>query len=133
MIIDMFNSQVIVPDDYIIIDETLDAGAMYAGVVAEKYNTLPHCVFFSSKPINQFNAADEERIYALCGKKNPDIADVHKKEVEAIFINGRFINAEEWDKSKRLGIFQIPKINNKNKLYLKLVGVLRGEKDDEQL
>ena len=41
MHIDIFKGRVYAPDDYTILVDTLDAGVSYAGVVAEKYNSIP--------------------------------------------------------------------------------------------
>lgn len=130
MYIDIFKGRVYAPDDYTILVDTLDASVSYAGVVAEKYNSIPHFIFFSSKPIHQFSAVDEERIYKLCAKINPDIAQIHNNEVTAIIKDGKIFNGKKYDQSKRLGIFAIPDVKNKENLYLNLVGIIRGEKNN---
>lgn len=128
MYIDIFKGRVYAPDDYVILNDTLDAGVSYAGVVAEKYNSIPHIIFFSNIPIPEFSEADEERIYKLCEKINHDIAQIRSNEVKAIIKDGKIFNGKEYDLSKRLGIFAIPDVINKEKLYLGMVGIIRGEK-----
>lgn len=128
MFIDMFKGRVYAPNDYVILEDTLDAGVRYAGIVAEKYNSIPHIIFFSYKPINELNEKDEEKIYKMCAKINPDITQIHNNEVKAIINNGKIINGKEYDMSKRLGIFAIPEIKDKEKLYLDRVGIIREEK-----
>lgn len=130
MYIDIFKGRVYAPDDYTILVDTLDVGVSYAGIVAEKYNTIPHIIFFSNKPIPEFSEADEERIYKLCENANPDIAQIHNNEVNAIIKDGKIMNEKEFVLSKRLGIFAIPDVKNKENLYLNLVGIIRGEKNN---
>ena len=66
----------------------------------------------------------------MCAKINPDITQIHNNEVKAIINNGKIINGKEYDMSKRLGIFAIPEIKDKEKLYLDRVGIIREEKDN---
>lgn len=40
------------------------------------------------------------------------------------------MNEKEYVLSKRLGIFAIPDVKNKENLYLNLVGIIRGEKNN---
>ena len=101
-----------------------------AGIVAEKYNTIPHIIFFSNKPIPEFSESDEERIYELCATINSDVEKIHNNEVNAIIKDGKIMNEKEYVLSKRLGIFAIPDVKNKENLYLNLVGIIRGEKNN---
>lgn len=55
MYVDIYKGRVYAPDDYTILVDTLDARVSYAGIVAEKYNTIPHIIFFSNKPISEFS------------------------------------------------------------------------------
>ena len=130
MYLDIYNGRVYAPDDYTILDDTLDAGVSYAGVVAEKYNSIPHIIFFSNIPIPEFSDADEERIYKLCERINPDIAKIRNNEVKAIIKDGKIFNGMEYDQSRRLGIFAVPDVKDKENLYLNLVGIIRGDKDN---
>ena len=130
MHIDIFKGRVYAPDDYTILVDTLDAWVSYAGVVAEKYNSIPHFIFFSNKKISEFSKSDEERIYELCATINSDVEKIHNYEIKAIINDGKIFNGKEYDQSKRLGIFAIPDVKNKENLYLNLVGIIRGEKNN---
>lgn len=130
MYVDIYKGRVYAPDDYKILDDTLDAGVCYAGIVAEKYNSIPPFIFFSSKPIPEFSESDEERIYELCATINSDVEKIHNNEIKAIINDGKIFNGKEYDLSKRLGIFAIPDVKNKENLYLNLVGIIRGEKNN---
>lgn len=43
----------IVPEEFMVIEETRTDNADYAGVIAEKQGTIPHYVVFSEKPLVQ--------------------------------------------------------------------------------
>lgn len=116
MYVDIYKGRVYAPDDYKILDDTLDAGVCYAGIVAEKYNSIPHFIFFLNKPIPEFSESDEERIYELCAAINSDVEKIHNNEVTAIINDGKIFNGKEYDLSKRLGIFAIPDVKIK-KIY----------------
>lgn len=68
MYVDIFKGRVYAPDDYTILVDTLDAGVSYAGVVAEKYNSIPHFIFFQvSQSLNLVNRMKKE--YISCVQK----------------------------------------------------------------
>lgn len=85
MYVDIYKGRVYAPDDYTILVDTLDARVSYAGIVAEKYNTIPHIIFFSNKPIPEFSESDEERIYELCATINSDVEKIHNNEVRQMY------------------------------------------------
>lgn len=91
MYVDIYKGRVYAPDDYTILVDTLDARVSYAGIVAEKYNTIPHIIFFSNKPIPEFSESDEERIYELCATINSDVEKIHNNEVNAIIKDGKIM------------------------------------------
>lgn len=91
MHIDIFKGRVYAPDDYTILVDTLDAGVSYAGVVAEKYNSIPHFIFFSNKKISEFSKSDEERIYELCATINSDVEKIHNNEIKAIIMMEKYL------------------------------------------
>lgn len=63
MYVDIYKGRVYAPDDYKILDDTLDAGVCYAGIVAEKYNSIPHFIFFQvSQSLNLVNWMKKEYI-----------------------------------------------------------------------
>ena len=70
----------IVPEEFMVIEETRTDNADYAGVIAEKQGTIPHYVVFSEKPISAITAMEEERLYDKCSKIYPEIGQVLAKE-----------------------------------------------------
>lgn len=100
---------VIVPEDFIVIEETRTDNSDYAGVIAERQGTIPHYVVLSDKPIGSITAIEEDAIYEKCSKIHPEIEEVLGKEVEAAFDeDGNLENTQDWLSSVRLGLFGIP-------------------------
>lgn len=66
----------------------------------------------------------------MCATINSDVEKIHNNEVNAIIKDGKIMNEKEYVLSKRLGIFAIPDVKNKENLYLNLVGIIRGEKNN---
>ena len=66
----------------------------------------------------------------MCATINSDVEKIHNNEVNAIIKDGKIMNEKEYVLSKRLGIFAIPDVKNKENLYLNLVGIKRGKKNN---
>lgn len=99
----------VVPDNFIVVEETRTDKSDYAGVIAAKFGSIPHYVVFLDKPVYTISDAESDRIYEICGNLYPDIRRIHTNEVKEIFDNsGKIINSREWMNSERLGIFGIP-------------------------
>lgn len=100
---------VIVPEDFIVIEETKTDNSDYVGVIAERQGTIPHYVVFSDKPIGSISPVEVDAIYEKCSKIHPEIGEVLMQEVEASFDEeGNLKNPQEWSSSVRLGLFGIP-------------------------
>ena len=109
---------VVVPEDFIIIEESRTDNSDYAGVIAERQGSIPHFVVLSDKPINKISALEEEAIYEKCGELYPEIKSIASQEVEAVFDEkGEINNSDEWLKSARLGLFGIPDMQEGEELY----------------
>lgn len=109
---------VVVPEDFIIIEESRTDNSDYAGVIAERQGSIPHFVVLSDKPINKILALEEEVIYEKCGELYPEIKRIASQEVEAVFDEkGEINNSDEWLKSARLGLFGIPDMQEGEELY----------------
>ena len=119
---------VVVSDDYIPVDQTKTESSNYAGIVAEKNGTLPHYLVFSDKPISDYSVEDEDGLYELLGHLYPEVAEVRKQEVEAIFEDGIVVNADEWKAAPRLGLFPVREVQDMNNLYFD-TGILRDKED----
>ena len=114
------------PDDYIVVDQTKTKSSNYAGIVAEKNGTLPHFLVFSDKPVSDFTREDEDELYAFLGGIFPEVREVRKKEAQAGFEGGIAVDAAEWEKAPRLGLFPVREVQDRNHLYLQ-TGILREE------
>lgn len=100
---------VIVPEDFIVIEETRTDNSDYAGVIAERQGTIPHYIVLSDKPIDTISAIEEDAIYEECSKIHPEIGEILNQEVEASFDeDGNLENSQDWLSSVRLGLFGIP-------------------------
>lgn len=109
---------VIVPKDFIVIEETRTDNSDYAGVIAEKQGTIPNYVIFSEKPIGSITAIEEDAIYEKCSKIHPEIGEALSKEVEALYNkDGTLANIQDWLSSVRLGIFGIPDLMQGEELF----------------
>lgn len=109
----------IIPENFIVIEETRTDNSDYAGVIAEKHRTIPYYVVFSDKPISLLTAEEEEAIYAKCCKICPAIKDVLSREITAVLDEkGNLENKQEWLASVRLGLFEIPDKKQGEELFL---------------
>ena len=107
--IELKTGVVIVPENFIVIEETKTAKTDYAAVIAEKQGTLPHYVVFLEKPVEEMTVREEETIFETCSKNYPEIKETLNEEIEPTFDEqGRIENIEEWFKSVRIGMFGIP-------------------------
>lgn len=124
--INLFHNIVVVPDDFIIVEQTKTEYSDYAGIVAEKNGTLPHYLVFSEKCFSDYSAEDEDRLYNYLGELYPEVAEVRKQEVEAVFQDGLVVNADEWKEAPRLVLFPIREVKDLDHLYFG-TGILRKD------
>lgn len=124
--IQLLHGVVVVSDDYIIVYPTKTESSNFAGIVAEKNGSLPHYLVFSDKPISDYSVEDEDKLYEMLGELYPEVAEIRKQEVEAIFENGIVVNADEWKAAPRLGLFPIREAHDLNSLYFD-TGILRDK------
>ena len=117
---------VVVSDEYIIVEQTKTDYSDYAAIVAEKNGTLPHYLVFSDKNFSDYTIKDENNLYAYLGTLYPEVEEVKKQEVEAIFDNGVVVNADEWKAAPRLGLFPIYEVKDMDNLYFD-TGIFRKE------
>lgn len=107
--IEMKTGILIIPEEYIEIEEMKTAESDYAGIVTERYNTIPHYIAFFDKPFANYTAEEQDEILIKCGEIYPEIADVLKKEVKMVFDDNNHVqNADEWDRSVRVAINPVP-------------------------
>ncbi len=126
--IKLLQGVVVVSNEYNVVEQTKTESSNYAGVVAEKNGTLPHYLVFSNKPISGYSIEDEDRLYEQLGDLYPEVAEVRKQEVEAVFKDGLVVNVDEWKAAPRLGLFPIPEVQDMNSLYFG-TGILRNKEE----
>ena len=125
--IKLLNDTLIVPREFIFLKSTSTASAKYAGIVEVQNADLPHFVFLSEKPISEFTAEDEERIYDLCCKAYPVATEVREKQIDLeVNEDGKVTNAKEYLNAPRFGIFAIREVENESDLY-RGTGIVRRE------
>lgn len=117
---------VVVSNDYIVVEQTKTDSSDYAAIVAEKNGTLPHYLVFSNKCISDYSIEDEDNLYSYLGTLYPEVEEVRKQEVEAVFEDGIVVNADEWKAAPRLGLFPIHDVNDMDNLYFD-TGIFRKE------
>lgn len=124
--INLIHGFVVVSNDYIVVEQTKTDSSDYAAIVAEKKGTLPHYLVFSDKCISDYSIEEEDNLYAYLGTLYPEVEEVRKQEVEAIFEDGVVVNADEWKSAPRLGLFPIYEVKNMDNLYFG-TGIFRKE------
>lgn len=119
------NGRIVVPENVVVIEESITQDADYAGIVSEKNGLVPTYLFLSEKPISEYSDEDEERIYRMIDKINPQIKKIRQEEVDAVFdASGRLCNGQEWVLSARVLIYPVPECLNEDKLYHG-IGIIR--------
>lgn len=123
-IIDIKDGYVIIPNDWIIVNEELAKNSRYVGVIevrnGAKYN-MPHFVYFSEKPINRMSQEEDDYIDKICIRLYPDYAKALCQYVAPQYnSDGEMINMEEVLAAPVAGHFEIPeyrKDENRNYPY----------------
>lgn len=121
--INLVNGFLVVPEEVIVV-EVQNGNADYAGILAERTGRLPHYAILLDRPITELEAEEEEDLFAYIGRIYPEIAEVHAKEVSAVIENKTVLNAAEWQRSPRLGLFAVPEVADEDHLYLG-TGIIR--------
>lgn len=85
----------------------------YIGVVAEKNEFIPHIVVMLDKPVEELSDEEEESVYDFCAGVCPEITSIRERQVDPLFENGTIVNAEEWEQSPHLGLFNDPEVEEK--------------------
>jgi hypothetical protein len=117
---------VVASEDCIVVDQTKTDVSDFAGIVTEKNGTLPHYLVFSDKCISDYTIEEEDGLYAYLGKIYPEVEEVRKQEVKAVFEDGIVVNAEGWKAASRLGLFPIREVKDMDNLYFG-TGIIREE------
>lgn len=109
--IEMINSFVIFPTDWVVANLIEAKDCNYAGVVevrnGKRYN-MPHILFFSEKPIVELSKDEEEKILDTCAACYPPFSQIRTQQVEPVYDdNNIMINSDTWNSAPTIGIFAI--------------------------
>ncbi|GAA0106722.1 hypothetical protein UT300013_33460 [Paraclostridium sordellii] len=116
--IEIEDGYVIIPDDWIVLNENEAKDCRYVGVVEVKNGSdydAPHFIFFSRNPINELTDIDTDNIDKECCFKFPKYSEILEKKVHLRFDKNRKpINLDEHLKSPIPGYFGIQDQGNGN-------------------
>lgn len=93
----------VVPEDFIIVDETISEKADYAGILACRQAGFPHYVSLLEKPVTALTEKEEDMLCAICKKIYPEI------------------------RQATVGLFAIPDVEDEAHLYLGTGIIRKGE------
>lgn len=104
--------------------ETLSPKADFAGIIADKFGEVPHILFFSESPVEEYSCNDEDAVVDQIASTRPALKKVRDTEIPLNAVDGKNITIEEWAAKMRLGIFAVPTVPDTNHLY-NGVGIIR--------
>lgn len=113
-------------DDIEVAVETMTPNADYAGVVADKGGEVPHILFFSETPVEEYSCEDEDAVVDMLAANRPALQAVRDTEIPLDAVNGKDVTIEDWAVKMRLGIFAVPNVSDAEHLY-NGVGIIRKE------
>ena len=111
--ITMKNGTLICPDEWIHCNPEDAAQSEYAYVleVSHVKETLPHVIYFGTKPCGSLSLEEEQRIIHECVKTYDVFKDLYEKQVDAKYdnVDGTpvLVNREEWLAAPLFGLFGI--------------------------
>ena len=106
--------------------ETMSPKADFAGIIADKFGEVPHILFFSESPVEEYSCNDEDAVVDKIVSTRPALKKVRDTEIPLNAVDGKNITIEEWAAKMRLGIFAVPTVPDTNHLY-NGVGIIRKE------
>lgn len=119
------NGKVVVASkDFVIAQETLTANAKFAGIIADKYEEVPHLIFFSEKPVNEFGCEEEDELLDKLVAKRPEFLEIRKTEIPLKYVGKDGVSPEEWAAKMRLGMFAVLEVEDEKHL-LHGVGIIK--------
>ncbi|MBQ8165310.1 MAG: hypothetical protein IJZ94_05800 [Clostridia bacterium] len=109
--IKIIDGYVIVPNDWIVVENRIPAECKYVGVIEIFNNNIykvPHFVFFSDCPISQITEFEQDIIFTCCEEVYPDFRKIRSMQLKPIYDeNKNMLNAELYIKAPIIGLFQI--------------------------
>lgn len=119
------NGKVVVASkDFVIAQETLTANAKFAGIIADKYEEVPHLIFFSEKPVNELGCEEEDELLDKLVAKRPEFLEIRKTEIPLKYVGKDGVSPEEWAAKMRLGMFAVLEVEDEKHL-LHGVGIIK--------
>lgn len=116
--INIINATVIVPDDHIIVGQTLTDHSAYAGIIEERHGTIPKYQVCSDIPVGDLTNEEVDELYELVARLYPEVRAVLDNEVDVVYdASGNITNAAEWDATPRLGLFPVPDVPDIDHLH----------------
>lgn len=117
---------VIDAEDIEVAMETMSPKADYAGVVADKDGEVPHILFFSETPVQDYSSNDEDAVVDKLAAERPVLKVARDTEIPLYAVNGKDVTIEDWAARMRIGIFAIPTVPDADHLF-NGVGIVRKE------
>lgn len=109
--IEMLDSYVVIPNDWIVVENKNPQDCKYAGVIEIRNSTtynMPHLLFFCEVPIIELTTIEEERILSACEVCYPDFKKIRTMQVKPVYDeNKNILNSELWEKAPTIGLFPI--------------------------
>lgn len=106
--------------------ETMSPKADFAGIIADKFCEVPHILFFSESPVEEYSCNDEDAVVDKIASTRPALKNARDTEIPLNAVDGKAVKIEEWAEKMRLGIFAVPTVPDVNHLY-NGVGIIRKE------
>ena len=111
--IEMMDSVLVCPKDYIIVNKEDALMCQYASVVEVRNSDfkVPHFLYFSTKEINDYNDSDYEIINSLCTKNWSKFQEIVDNKVDPVFDPqygfARILNYDEYANAPQIGVFSV--------------------------
>lgn len=114
----------VVSEDFVIAEETFTSKENFAGIIADKYEEVPHLIFFSEKPVNELDCEGEDALLDKLIANRPEFLEIRKTEIPLKCVGKDGVSPEEWAEKMRLGMFAVPEVEDE-KLLFHGVGIIK--------
>lgn len=116
--INIINGTVIVPDDHIMVGQTITDHSAYAGVIEERHSTIPKYLVCSDIPVGELTNDEVDELYDFVGRIYPEVRAVLDAQVDAIRdTEGNVINGTEYEAAPMLCIYPVPDVPDMDHLH----------------
>lgn len=107
----------LVSESFAIAEETFTSKENFAGVIADKYEEVPHLIFFSEKPVNEFGCEEEDALLDKLIANRPEFLEIRKNEISLKCVGKDGVSLEDWAAKMRLGMFAVPEVEDEKHLF----------------